>query len=114
MTETEAICALAPFLKEDREQNPKVVLAGDNKQLTYVPCSQSASLGGMTTDLMTRLMKSEVYKDERYTPSSQFQKWPTTDIFAQSHDLRKQDQLQNKTTSGKIVAVHTVSLTQRH
>ena len=61
MTETEAVCSLAPFLKENREENPKVVLAGDNKQLTYTPRSQAASLGGMTTDLMTRLMKLEAY-----------------------------------------------------
>ena len=66
MTETEAVCSLVPFLKKNREENPKVVLASDNRQLTYTPRSQAANLGGMTTDLMTRLMKLEAYSDDRY------------------------------------------------
>ena len=115
MTETEAICALAPFLKENREQNPKVVLAGDNKQLTYVPRSQAASLGGMTTDLMTRLMKLEVYNDDRYITHlvDNFRNDRLLISLLNHMIYENKIKCRTKTTSGKIVAVHTVSLFKR-
>ena len=66
MTECESLFALAPFLKENTQSNPRIVLAGDTKQLHYTPRSQAASLGGLTIDLMTRLMDLEIYLDNRF------------------------------------------------
>ena len=115
MTETEAVCSLAPFLNKDREENPKVVLAGDNRQLTYTPRSQAANLGGMTTDLMTRLMKLEAYRDDRYITHLVDNFRNDKLLISVLNQMIYENRIQCKTTttSGKIVAKHTVSLTQR-
>ena len=66
-------------------------------------------------DLMTRLMKSKVYKEERYITHlvDNFRNDRLLISLLNHMIYKNKIKCRTKTTSGKIVAVHTVSLTQR-
>ena len=115
MTEPEGLCAIAPFINQDPNKNPFIILAGDPKQLHYCPRSQAAKLGGLEIDLMTRMIQLPAYKKGEVI-THLYKNFRNDELITSIlNTIVYENRILCMTgpTKGRIAAIHTVGITDR-